>query len=388
MFATFGEVTLRDSRLDRLARVLVEYSTGVKPGQLVRITGEPVATPLLEAIYEAVLKAGAHPLLRCVPESMQDIFYEVANEEQLKYVNPMALQEVQAIDVSIGLWAENNTKSFSRVDPKRQSIVSAARRPIMELFMNRAAKKELRWCGTQYPTLASAQDAEMSLRQYEDFVFGAGHLDKADPVAEWRKIEAAQQKVADYLNGKKVVRFQAANGTDLTVNVEGMTWINCCGHENFPDGEVFTGPNLKAEDGGVNGVVRYSFPAVHHGREVHDIELTFEHGRVVKAKASKNQGFLEEMLDQDAGARSLGEIAIGTNYEITEYTKNTLFDEKIGGTFHAAVGAGYPETGNSNTSGLHWDMVCDLRGGGTITVDGEVISRDGRFVEAGWPGSA
>jgi aminopeptidase len=378
---------LRDPRIDRLAQVLVQYSTAVKPGQLVRISGDPVALPLLEAIYEHTLKAGAHPFLKCTPDSLQDIFFECASEQQLQYVSPLALKEIETIDVSIGIWADTNTKSLSRVDPKRAGKASAARKPIMKIFMDRAAAGSLHWCGTLFPTLANAQDAEMSLRQYEQFVFAAGHVDKADPVAAWRQIEQRQQKVADYLNGKKVVRFQAANGTDLTVNVEGMKWINCCGHENFPDGEVFTGPNLKAPDGGVNGVVRYSFPAVHNGREVHDIELVFEKGRVVQAKASKNEDFLLSMLDQDAGARNLGEIAIGTNYSITQYSKNTLFDEKIGGTFHAAVGAGYPETGNSNESGLHWDMVCDLRPGGTITVDGQVISRDGKFVFPEWPGN-
>jgi aminopeptidase len=376
-----------DPRLDQLARVITEYSVGVKPGQLVRIQGEPIATPFVEVLYEACLRAGAHPYVRLSPDALSEIFYEVASEEQLKYVSPIARYEIETIDVSIGLWAETNTKALSRIDAKRQSIASSARKEIMSIFMQRAAKKQLHWCGTLFPTLASAQDAEMSLRQYEDFVFGAGHLDKPDPVAVWRDIEQRQQRVVDYLNGRKQVHFQAANGTDLTVNVDAMIWINCCGHENFPDGEVFTGPNLGADDGGVNGVARYSFPAVHHGREVHDIELTFEKGKVVKARASKNEDFLKEMLDQDEGASRLGEIAIGTNYNITEYSKNTLFDEKIGGTFHAAVGAGYPETGNSNESGLHWDMVCDLRTGGTITVDGEVISRDGRFVFAGWPGS-
>ncbi|MEX0654759.1 MAG: aminopeptidase [Phycisphaeraceae bacterium] len=377
---------MRDARLDKLARVIVEYSTTVKPGQLVRLSGEPVATPLIEALYEAIIKAGGHVHLRLAPESLADLFYEYASDEQLQYVSPLAKQEIETVDVSIGLWAETNTKSMSRVDPQRQRLASAARKPVMETFMNRAAKGDLKWCGTLYPTLASAQDAEMSLRQYEDFVFHAGLLDADDPVAEWRKIEARQQKVVDYLTGKKELRFQAANGTDLTVNVEGMTWINCAGHENFPDGEVFTGPNLNAPDGGVNGVVRYSFPAVHGGREVHGVELTFEKGRVVDAKAEKGLDFLQQMLDQDEGARSLGEIAVGTNYAITDYSKNTLFDEKIGGTFHAAVGAGYPETGNTNSSGLHWDMVCDLREGGTITVDGEVIHRDGKFVFEGWPG--
>jgi aminopeptidase len=377
---------MRDPRLDRLAKVLVDYSVGVKPGWLVRLSGDPVATPLLEAIYEQVLRAGGHPLLKMAPDHFQEIFFRCANEDQLKYLSPVAMEEIGRIDASIGLWAETNTKMLSRVDPRKQGMASTARRPVMDLFMQRAAEGQLKWCGTQYPTAASAQDAEMSLRDYCDFVFEAGHLSADDPVAVWQQISARQQKVVDYLTGKKQIRFQAANGTDLLVNVQGMTWINCDGHENFPDGEVFTGPNLEADDGGVNGVVRYSFPAVHHGREVHDIELTFEKGRVVHATASKGEAFLKEMLDQDEGARALGEIAIGTNYAITDYTKNTLFDEKIGGTFHAAVGAGYPETGNSNSSGLHWDMVCDLRQGGTITVDGEVISRDGKFLFDGWPG--
>lgn len=391
---------MRDPRIAKLAQVVVEYSTGVQKGHLVRITGEPVAMPLLEALYEACVRVGAHPFVKCAPDSLQDLFFEHATKEQMEFVSPLALHEIETIDVSIGLWAETNTKALSRVDAKKQGIVSAARKPIFKIFMTRAAlpdddPRKLRWCGTLFPTQASAQDAEMSLRQYEDFVFAAGHLDKPDPVAVWRQIEARQQKVVDFLTGKKMLHFKSPNGTDLHVNVEGMAWINCCGHENFPDGEVFTGPNLAAPDGGVNGVARYSFPACYRGQEVHDIELTFEKGRVIRAKASKGEKFLHEMLDQDPGARHLGEIAIGTNYQIQQYTKNTLFDEKIGGTFHAAVGAGYPETGNSNESGLHWDMVCDLRsgahggversGGGTISVDGQIISRDGRFVFDDWP---
>ena len=388
---------MRDHRLNRLAAVLVDYSIEVQPGQIVRLAGDPVAMPLLEAIYDKLLEAGAHVELRCTPGQFQERLYLKAGDEQLKYVSPIALYEMDVVDASIGLWAETNTKALSNIDPKRQSLASSARKPILEKIMRRAAAAEnpsaypdvnpLRWVGTLYPTLASAQDAEMSLTEYEEFVFAAGHLDQTDPVACWRKVERKQQKLVDYLTGKKEVRFQADNGTDLLVNVEGMNWINCCGQSNFPDGEVFTGPNLDAQDGGTNGVVRYHFPAVHAGREVHDVELTFEKGVVVDAKASKNEAFLLEMLKQDDGARRLGEIAIGTNYNITRYTKNTLFDEKIGGTFHAAVGAGYPESGNTNQSGLHWDMVCDLRSGGTITVDGEVISRDGRFIFDGWPGS-
>jgi len=394
---------MRDQRLDKLADVLVNYSVKVQPGQLVRVRGDKVGAKLVEAVYEAVLKAGGHPVLRMGSDACTDIFLQSANEDQLKHVDPMALHEAQTIDADIGLWADVNTKSATRIDPKRSGMVSSARKPIFETFMQRAAAAEfpdqypgvkpLKWVGTLFPTQANAQDAERSLREYEDFVFKAGYLDHDDPAAHWARIREQQQRVIDYLTGKSLLHFQTPEGTDLKVNVDGMTWINCAGESNFPDGEVFTGPNLKHADGGVNGVVKYSFPAVHNGREVHDIELTFESGRVVDAKASKGLDFLEAMLDQDEGARRLGEIAIGTNYQVTEYTKNTLFDEKIGGTFHAAVGAGYPETGNDNQSGLHWDMVCDLRPrngrgtGGTINVDGEVISRDGKFVFDGWPGS-
>lgn len=376
---------MQDPRLEKLAAVLVEYSTAVKPGQVVRLSGPTVAEPLLVALYEKLVQAGAHVRVRCTPEDCEEIFLKNASAEQLAFVSPLDVEEVKTIDVSIGLWADANTKALSNIDPKRQGQASSARKPVFKIFMERAARGELKWCGTLFPTQASAQDAEMSLREYEDFVFKAGLLHLPDPVAAWKEIHVRQQRVADFLNGKKVVRFRAANGTDLTVEVDGMRWINCSGHENFPDGEVFTGPNLKAPHGGVNGRVRFSFPAVHHGREVEGVELVFERGRVVQAKAEKNERFLLEMLDQDEGARNLGEIAIGTNYQIQRFSKNTLFDEKIGGTFHAAVGAGYPETGNSNESGLHWDMVCDLRKGGTIEVDGQVISQDGRFIFPDWP---
>jgi aminopeptidase len=268
-----------------------------------------------------------------------------------------------------------------------------ARRPYLKTFMERSATKSLRWVGTQFPTNAAAQDAEMSLSQYEDFVYRAGLLHLPDPVAAWREVHERQERVREYLQRRRTLRFRAPagpgdDGTDLTVNVDPAksVWLNCAGHENFPDGEVFTGPQ------GVDGHVNYTFPAVYNGREVEGVRLEFKAGRVVGASARKNEEFLFRMLDQDAGARNLGEIAIGTNYGITGFSKNTLFDEKIGGTFHAAVGAGYPETGNANESGLHWDMVCELRPsgprpGGTIEADGEVFHRDGRFVTAGWPGS-
>ena len=372
---------MRDPRLEKLAQVLVNYSVGVKKGQSVRISGSPVAQPLVIELYREVLNAGAHPIVRLTPDELGEIFYKTASEEQLRYFSPIALYEIEQVDCTIGIWADENTKALTNCDPKKIGISQAARRPYMEIFLKRAAEGQLHWTGTQYPTQASAQDAEMSLAEYEDFVFRAGLLDRPDPVAAWRRVSERQQRLVDLLNGKSDYHVVAANGTDVRLSVAGRRWINCDGHENFPDGEVFTGPVLDS----VNGVIQFSFPAVHHGREVQDARLTFKDGKVVDASASKGEDFLVSMLDTDAGSRFLGECAIGTNYQIRRYTRNTLFDEKIGGTVHFAVGAGYPETGNTNQSGLHWDMVVDLRQGGYVEIDGEKINVDGKFTREGFP---
>jgi aminopeptidase len=373
---------MRDPRLGKLADVLVNYSTEVKRDQLVRLNGPPVATPLILEIFEKVLAAGGHPFIRMGPGEAQELFYKHASEAQLKHCSPINLFEYEKMDVSIGIWGEENTKSLTGIDPKRMGMAQAARKPLMEIFLKRASEGKLKWVGTQFPTQASAQDAEMSLAEYEDFVFGAGLIYEADPVAAWKKISVAQQRLTDFMNGKKQYRVVAANGTDLRMSVEGRRWINCDGHENFPDGEVFTGPVVESVEGRVN----FSFPAVHHGRECDGVKLTFRNGKVVEASASKGEEFLISMLDTDGGSRFLGECAIGTNYGITRYTKNTLFDEKIGGTVHFALGMGYPETGNTNQSGLHWDMVVDLRKGGYIEVDGVKINVDGKFTREGFPG--
>ncbi len=373
---------MRDPRLEKLASVLVNYSVGVKKGQLVRLSGPPVSQPLIVELYRKVLAAGGHPSVRMVPEELNEIFLKKANDEQLRFCNPIGLFEYEKLDCSIGIWAEENTKALTNCDPKKIGITQAARKPLMDIFMKRAAEGSLKWVGTQFPSMACAQDAEMSLAEYEDFVFCAGLIDKPDPVAAWKQVSKRQQKLVDHLNGKSDLHVVAANGTDVRMSVAGRRWINCDGHENFPDGEVFSGPVLDS----VNGRIHFSFPAVHHGREVQDVKLTFRDGKVVDASASKGEDFLISMLEMDEGSRFLGECAIGTNYDITQYTRNTLFDEKIGGTCHFALGAGYPESGNTNQSGLHWDMVVDLRPGGFIEIDGEKINVDGQFTHEGFPG--
>ena len=372
---------MRDPRLDKLAAVLVQYSINVKKGDLVRIGGELPGLPLMEAVYEQVLMAGGHPFLNVAVEELEDAFFRIGSDEQLSYVSPVSQHMIETIDAYVGIWAKNNTRSRTNVPPEKQALASKARKPFLTKLLERAAKKELRWVGTQFPTVGSAQDAEMSLHEYADFVFRAGLLHLADPLAGWKRMSERQQRLVDFLDSKKEIRV-LGGGTDLRLGVDGRKWINCDGHENFPDGEVFTGPIETATE----GTIRYTFPGVHGGREVQEITLVFKAGRVVDARAAKGEEYLVRMLDQDPGARTLGEFAIGTNFGIRQFTRNTLFDEKIGGTCHAAVGAAYPESGGKNESALHWDMVCDLRlPGCEIRADGEVILREGKFTRPEWP---
>ncbi len=364
-----------DPRVERLAQVLVRYSLRVQPGWLVRISAPAVAQPLIVAAYREILRAGAHPLLRVTVDGVEEVFYREASEEQLRYVSDLHRQEVEQIHASLGVWADTNTRALTNVPPHRRRIRAEATRPLSQRFLERAAQGALRWVGTQFPTHATAQEAEMSLEEYEDFVYGAGFLDRPDPVAEWQRIRERQQRIADFLSTKRTLRV-VAEDTDLVVGVAGRRWINAAGEHNFPDGEVFTGP----EEDRTAGRVRFTFPALYGGREVTGVRLVFEGGRVVQAEAEKGAEFLQEMLNTDPGARVLGEFAFGLNPHIQRFTRNTLFDEKIGGTVHMALGSSYPETGGRNESGIHWDLICDLRRGGEVYADGELILKDGQFL--------
>ncbi|HID25094.1 MAG TPA: aminopeptidase [Thermoplasmata archaeon] len=366
---------MRDKRLEKLADVLVDYSLEIKKDDLFIINGSVLTVPLIKEVYKKALGVGAHPSIRLADEDFSEIFYKYASDEQLKYVSPLARFEVETIDARLSIIGPKNTKHLSNTDPGKQAINSVATQELHQIFLDRAAKGELRWCLTQYPTDSAAQDAEMSLEEYEEFVFKAAHVDKRDPVGYWRGLKEKQDRIVELLSSKKILRV-VAKDTDLTLSVEGRKWINCHGKENFPDGEVFTGP----VENSANGYITYSFPITHGGREVKDVKLVFKNGKVVKATASKGEKFLKSMLAMDKGASRIGEFSFGTNYGIQKYTKNTLFDEKIGGTIHIAVGSGYPETGSKNKSGLHWDMVCDLRKHGEVYADGELIYKNGRFL--------
>jgi aminopeptidase len=297
------------------------------------------------------------------------------SDDQLQWISPIERFTREVADVNIIVLAESNTRALSGVDPARQAMFQGARRELFSTYMKRDADGSLTWTLTLYPTNAYAQDAEMSTDDFAEFVYRACLLDHDDPVAAWNELAAKQQILVDWLTGKREIRL-VGEGTDLKIDVTGRKWINADGRKNFPDGEVFTGP----VESGTEGYVSFDMPAMTHGRSVEGIRLRFENGKVVDASATKNEEFLLKQLDVDEGARYLGEFAFGTHFGIQRFTGQILFDEKIGGTVHMAVGAGYPETGNSNSSAVHWDMICDLRNGGRVEVDGEPFMVDGRYL--------
>jgi aminopeptidase len=362
-------------RLRRLAEVLVSYSGGVRAGDVAVLQGPMHVEPLLEQLYAAVLQAGGHPTVRCAPE-LEDLLFAEGSDAQIEWQTPAEQQDIEQTDVWIVIDAPSNTKALTSVDPEREARVQRARLPLRELYLERALAGELRWVLTAYPTNAAAQDAQMSLAQYEEFVYAAAFLDDGDPVARWRAFAGELERVAELLNTKQELRF-VAEGTDLTFAVGGdRTWLPSDGHENFPDGEVFTAPL----DDSAEGEITFTFPAVFSGRQVDDVRLRFHEGQVVDASASRGEEFLREMVALDDGARRVGELAFGLNDAVRVFTRNILFDEKIGGTMHLALGSAYPECGGTNRSALHWDMICDLRSGGEVYADGELVYRDGRFL--------
>jgi len=369
------ESSMPDPRLEKWARTLVTYSVTVEPGQTVAISGGVAAEPLLRAVHREVVRAGGFPIMLPVFSGLAADLLAHANDAQLEYITPVERLIRERADVVITIIADTNTKSLSGVDPDRQRHMRQVRQPLMQKYLARDAEGSLDWTITLFPTDAHAQDADMSTADYEAFVLAACKLDRDDPVAAWREQAAEQARLITWLQGKSDVHFTGP-GTDLTLSVAGRTWINADGRKNFPDGEIFTGP----VETSANGHVRFSYPVIEGGREIAGIRLVFENGKVVDATASKGEEYLVSTLDTDEGARRLGEFAIGTNFDIQRFTRNILFDEKIGGTVHMALGAGYPGSGSTNHSGIHWDMIADLRDGGLIEIDGQPLLKDGKIV--------
>jgi aminopeptidase len=360
---------------ERWARVLVEYSTGVRPDDQVVIQGGVAAEPLLRAIYREVIRAGGFPILLPEFPDLNGDLLELANDDQLAYISPVEAFGRAKADVFIRVNAETNGRLPSTIPAERGAQFRASRRLLGQTMVNRAAAGELRWSLAMFPTDAYAQDADMATQEFSDLLIRMCFLDQPDPVAEWKRLHDRQQRLIDWLTPRNEIHITAPD-TDLRMSVASRSWNNSDGKRNFPSGEIFTGP---IEDS-VDGHVRFTFPVVTSGREVSDVRLCFESGKVVEASAGKNEDALMAALDTDEGARYLGEIAFGTNFGLDRFTKRILLDEKIGGTVHMALGNGYPDTGSINKSAIHWDLIADIRQGGRVTVDGEDFLVDGRYL--------
>jgi len=353
---------MKDPRVLKLAQILVNYSTSIKKGEYVQILTDPAAAPLAKEVYKLVLKKGAYPALKVGLPGIGRIYYNNASTTQLKKFPQLSWQELQKTDAVIYLGGDENTREMSNVDPKKVQMRSKTTKKLQ-----RYRVENTKWCLFYYPTSALAQEAGMSLEEFEDFTFNATNID-------WKKEEKQQLKLKKVLDKGKNVQLIAKN-TDLRFSIKGMTGRTCCGHYNMPDGEVFTSPVKNT----VEGHVEFTFPSVRNGKEVEGIYLEFKKGKVVKAVAKRNEKILKDILATDEGAKYLGEFGIGTNYNIKNHIKNTLFDEKIGGTFHLALGSAYKETGGTNESAVHGDMICDMRKSGKIIIDGKIITQNGKF---------
>ncbi|HTP21900.1 MAG TPA: aminopeptidase [Solirubrobacteraceae bacterium] len=348
---------------DAFATLLCEWCLHVRERDYVVLAATPLATPLIRAFHRAAVTRGAWPpALRIAIPGVAEDFYRLASDDLLDSFPPHDLDEMERIDAYLRIDAPENTRALAEIDPATIARAARARAPIQEARLGK------RWCSTIWPTPALAQEAGMSTDDYAAFVNGALFLDRPDPVAAWRELSDRQALVVERLNRAREIRIEA-DGTDLRLRVDGRIWINSNGRRNMPSGEVFTGP---LEDS-ANGTIRFTIPSSPRGVPVEGVELTFENGEVVRASADRGQDYLDASLATDAGARFLGELGIGTNIGIDRPTGSTLLDEKMAGTVHLALGRSYPETGGTNVSSLHWDLICDLRAGGQLTADGEPI---------------
>ncbi|MBW2146766.1 MAG: aminopeptidase [Deltaproteobacteria bacterium] len=355
---------MKDPRVEELARILIHYSLEVEPHDVVLIRTSELGKPLALAAYERILEAGAHPLLGVYFEEAERLHLERGTEQQIDYLPAIRLLEARNIDSFLHIAAPTNRRLLSRVAPVKISRRRVAMRPVSEIIV-----QQKRWVLVDFPTQALAQEAEMSLEEYEDFLFRATNID-------WKAMDRLQERLKKKLDPAVKIRIVGPD-TDISFAIRGRQAVKCTGKRNMPDGEVYLSPLERS----ANGHVSFEFPAIYNDREVSGIRLVFRRGQVVEATAEKGEDFLLAMLDTDAGARFVGELGIGLNDSIQRFTRNILFDEKMGGTIHIALGQSYKKAGGKNRSAIHWDMIKDLRSGGRIFLDECCIFKDGRFID-------
>ena len=373
---------MADPRVEKLAKLVVNYSVRCKKGDMILVRAAPAAEPLALEMYREILRAGGHPVMNVNFERTSEIFYEEAKAHQLDHTSPYSKFLYENMDGLIGISADTNTRALSSVDSKKIAKTSKASMPLREIMMKRGhvgAKHELKWCGLAYPTNGLAQEASMSLTEYQDFVYSACLVDKKDPIAEWKKVSKSQEGMVKYLNKVDKLEFYGED-TELKMSVKGKVWVNSDGKHNMPSGEVFSAPRMNQ----VDGHIRFTYPGIYMGKEIEDITLEFKKGKVVKARAEKGEDLLKSLLAIDDGAKRLGEVAIGTNHGIKKFTKKILFDEKLGGTIHMAIGAEYMDCKGTakqiNKSAIHWDIIKDMKKGGEIIADGVTVYKNGKWL--------
>lgn len=362
---------------EKLANLAVHYALDVKPKELVSIEGSEVAKDLLCALYIECVKAGAYPVVMTRLNEIDASFYKYANEDQLKFINPLQKYVIKNFQKRIQIMADYNLKKMALIDPEKLNLYQQDPEfpELMKTYQERLANHELDWVLVPYPCDAMAQEANMDTESYREFVYKALKLDTEDPAAVWRQIQEEQDKKVKILNTVEQIHV-IGEDTDITLSVKDRLWINCCGHDNLPDGEIFTSP---VEDS-VNGHIRFTYPGIYQGQEIENIYLEFKDGKVTKATAEKGQKLLDSILKIDR-ANILGEFAVGTNHGITKFTKNMLFDEKLGGTLHMALGMGFPEAKSQNLNcGIHWDILKNMESPESkIFADGKVIYEAGKW---------
>jgi aminopeptidase len=364
-----------DPRIKNLAKILVYHSARIVEGDRVAIEATTAAEPLVRALYREILAAGGHPYpLLKIPEQEKELL-SLGNNYQIGHVDQLRQRAYQDFESRFRIYSSTNPQQLSSFPGEKQVLLQQSRSPILATQMERGARNEFKWVTTLFPTPAYAEQAGMSIEEYQDFVYKACFADLNDPISQWQKIKDQQDAALALFQGGDQIKLKGPN-IDLELSVKDRTFFNCYGNGNMPDGEIFTGPVEES----LNGWVRYTYPAIHSGVMVKGVELEFKDGAVIKASAEDHEEHLLDMLDSDPGARYAGEFAVGTNKNIQQFTGNILFDEKIGGTIHIALGAGYPETGSQNKSAIHWDMICDMRTDSTITADGILVYQDGDFV--------
>ncbi len=359
--------------IEKYADLLINYCVEAQPGERIFVASTFLAEPLLREVYRAGLRSGASLEFDLDFRGKSNIFFAEAAGEQLAYLPTLKKKAFDEFDGYLFIRAPYNLRESQNWDSDKTKIRQQATAPLMEQYFKRTATRDLKRNLCQYPTQAAAQEAGMSLEDYEHFVFNACRLYDVDPKASWLEVRRSQQEAVDLLNSCNSVRY-VGDRTDIEFSTKGRIWMNSDGQTNMPSGEVYTSP---VEDS-VNGHIYFPY-AFHGGTELTDIFLEVKGGLIEKWDATTNKDYLDKIFDID-GARRFGEAAIGTNYQINRFTKNILFDEKIGGTIHMAVGQSYLQTGGKNKSSVHWDMIKPMQQSGAIYADGRLIYENGQFL--------